>query len=60
MEHDPGTAEALRVVEDVTGEAVKAGRARILVEPSETHTEATRASTAVQPNKNNTLRFEAY
>jgi nitroimidazol reductase NimA-like FMN-containing flavoprotein (pyridoxamine 5'-phosphate oxidase superfamily) len=35
MEHDPGTDEALRVVEDVAKEAVEAGRAQITVEHSD-------------------------
>ncbi len=34
-QHDSGTAEALRVVEDVASDAVEDGRARIVVEPSE-------------------------
>lgn len=35
MEHDPGTDEALRVVEDVAREPVEGGRARIVVEHSD-------------------------
>ena len=35
MEHDPGTAEALRVVEDVAKETMEEGRARITVERSD-------------------------
>ncbi len=35
MELDPGTAEAVRVVEDVTTEAVEAGKAQITVEYSD-------------------------
>jgi hypothetical protein len=34
VEHDPGTEEALRVVQDVAGEALAAGRATITVERS--------------------------
>ena len=35
MEYDPGTVEALRVVEDVAREAVEAGRAKITMEYSD-------------------------
>ncbi len=34
-QHDPGTAEALRVVAEVASDAVEDGRARIVVEPSD-------------------------